>query len=374
VDVLCTDFHPVTSVKGISGRHRYRRAAAQPSLLQAIDRSAPEFIVALDDIALGHLQSLRRTGSRHLAELIERSLGPSETYDIVTSRVRFIAAAQAAGLDAPDCAEIATTAELETWLGEFGVPAFMKLDGTSGGEGVRLLREASEARAAFAAVSLNPGAPGRFERGTGAFKLTKSDSGLPTKSTVSFQKLVTGQAANCSAFAWQGTVLDVVSVLTLETLYTFGVATLVRPVENRAMRHAAVTIARELKLSGFFGIDFILQDDGNRAWVLELNARPTPVSHFALGPGRDLLAALISKVGGRPIVERPVSFRPDTDVAIFPHLLRDRDVGSERQDDLPIGQPQLVGAFTRRRQLADLRDQVQKRLGTGKSAGAACPS
>ena len=46
------------------------------------------------------------------------------------------------------------------------------------------------------------------------------------------------------------------------------------------MREAAVAIARKLKLTGFFGLDFILQDDGDRAWVLELNSRARPRSRI----------------------------------------------------------------------------------------------
>ena len=165
---------------------------------------------------------------------------------------------------------------------------------------------------------------------------------------ISVQKAVTGQPANCSAFAWRGEVSGVLSVVTLQTLHAFGIATIVRPVENPAMRRAAVLIARALNLSGFFGLDFILQDGGERAWVLELNPRPTPISHFALGAGRDLVAALISKVNGRQQEDRPVAFQPNANIAIFPHLLRHRTAEMQQLDDWPTGQPQLVRAFARR--------------------------
>jgi carbamoylphosphate synthase large subunit len=368
VDVLSSDLNPILSVKGISKRYRYRRAAPSRSLTRAIDHSEPQLIVAADDVAIGHLLSLRRTGPPDLAALIGHSLGPSESYETIASRARFVASAQSAGLDAPDCAEITTTSELEEWLHKFGLPAFLKLDGTCGGEGVRLVRTADEARAAFTSVSRHPDVSGVFERETGVFKVRKSDARLLKTHGVSVQKAVMGRSANCSAFAWHGEVLSVVSVETLKTLHTFGVATVVRPVENRAMRHAAVAIAHELKLSGFFGLDFILHPDGDRASVLELNPRPTPISHFALGPGRDLVAALIAKLEGRAPVERPVAFRPNTDVAIFPHLLRKHDGEPQQQNDLPEGQPQLIGAFARRRKLADCRGQLEKWLGARESA------
>jgi hypothetical protein len=359
VDVVCSNFHPILSVKGISKRYRYAPASPLQSLTRAIERSAPDLIVAGDDFAIGHLQALRGAGRREIAELIEHSLGPAESYEIIASRARFIAAAQAAGLDAPNCVEVATAAELRERLRDIGAPAFLKLDGTCGGEGVRLLREADDPAAAIASLHRTPGVfAAAVDHTKRRFGRTKPDH-RQTAPMLSLQKAVTGQPANCSAFAWRGEVQGVLSVVTLQTLHPFGIATVVRPVENRAMCNAAVSIARELKLSGFFGLDFILQDGGQRAWVLELNPRPTPISHFALGAGRDLVAALIAKVEGRVQADRPVAFQSDANIAIFPHLLRRREAAAPHQeDDWPVGQPQLVRAFARRRRVADFRARV----------------
>jgi hypothetical protein len=368
VDVVCSAFHPILSVKGVSRRYRYAPMSPLQSLARAIERSAPDLIVAGDDFVIGHLQSLRGAGRQALAELIEHSLGPAESYEIIASRARFIAAAQSAGLDAPDCVEIATAAELRERLGDVGAPAFLKLDGTCGGEGVRLVREADDPAAAVASLHRAPGAfAAAFEQALRMFGPNRPHFRKKAP-MLSLQKAVTGQPANCSAFAWRGEVLGVLSVVTLQTLHPFGIATIVRPVENLAMRNAAVSIARELKLSGFFGLDFILQDGGQQAWVLELNPRPTPISHFALGAGRDLVAALISTVEGRVQADRPVALQSDTNIAIFPHLLRRREAGAQQQDDWPVGQPQLVRAFARRRKIADFRALM---MGDWLGAGAA---
>lgn len=358
VDVVCSDFHPVVSVKGISKRHRYDSLSPLRSLTRAIERSAPELVIAADDIVTGHLQMLRNAERPEIAKLIERSLGPSASYEIIASRARFIAAAQSAGADAPDCAEVASADELKDRLLHFGTPAFLKMDGTWGGDGVRLLRDADDAAGAFAAL-------------TAAARVQASTAPGGAAPIVSVQKAVSGQPANCCAFAWRGEVLGVVSVVTLQTLREYGIATVVLPVDNLAMRNAAVSIARELKLSGFFGLDFILEDGGQRAWVIELNQRPTPVAHFALGAGRDLVAALISKILERPVADRPVVFRQDVAVAMFPHLLRGRAADAAPQEDWPVGQPQLIGAFARRRQLADYRDLARSWMGRREPASLA---
>jgi hypothetical protein len=344
VDVVCTDWHPILSIKGISKRHRYGGADAQSSLAQAIHRSAPQLIVAGDDIAISHLQSLRKTGSAELTALIDDSLGPAGSYEIILSRARFMAAAKSAGVDTPAGAEVRTAAELNDWLAEFGTPAFVKSDGSAGGEGVRLLRDAKDQAAAVESLRRAP-----------IYDAVDRHGAAPA---VSVQKAIVGQPANCSALAWRGEVLGVISVATLQTLRPFGIATVVRPLENAAMRSAAVAIARELNLSGFFGLDFILQDGGRRAWVLELNPRPTPISHFALGPGRDLIAALISKLQDHPTPDRPVTFPLNSAVAIFPHLLRRGSVTGQNHDDLPLAQPQLVAAFERRRRFTEWRARI----------------
>lgn len=351
MDVACSDFHPVRSVTGVSKRHRYGGADALASLARAIDRSAPQLIVAADDIAVDHLQSLRKAGSQALAARIEDSLGPAESYEVIASRVRLIAVAQALGLDAPDCTPIASAGDLEGWLRQTGTPAFLKLDASCGGEGVRLVRGPDDAAAAFAA----------FGRTVGKGPLSRLRKQGPVFSA---QRSVIGRPANCSAFAWRGEVLGVVSVVTLETLHAFGIATVVRPVESAAMRNAAVALARELRLTGFFGLDFIVQGEGERAWLLELNPRPTPISHFALGPGQDLVAALVSKLDGRPPVARPVAPRLGAEVAIFPYMLRDNGAGA--QADWPVGQPQLIRAFARRRRLGACRDMLRSLLGGAK--------
>lgn len=343
VDVVCSDLHPIHSIRGLTKSYRYGRVWPLASLARAIDRSDPQLIIASDDIAVGHLQALVRTGRPELAALIERSLGPAESYEIIASRTRFSRTARLAGVDTPDCAEVASVAELTAWLGEFGAPAFLKLDETCGGEGVRLIREGDDLSGAITTLrqaAALPSAPDRVRK---------------NGPKVSVHKAVAGQPANCSALAWRGEVLSVLSVVTLQTLRPFGIATVVRPVDNPAMRDAAAAIARELNLTGFFGLDFILQDGGRRAWVLELNPRPTPISHFALGEGRDLVAALVSKLEARERADRPAAFPPEANVAIFPHMLRGGGGEAPQLDDWPVGQPRLVRAFERRRRFADYR-------------------
>ena len=154
----------------------------------------------------------------------------------------------------------ATTAELETWLRDFGCPAFMKLDGTSGGEGVRLLRDASEARAAFAEVSRNTGASGRFERHGGV--RTEASQGFPRGARSASRSWSPANRRTAARSRGRARSSSVSSVVTLET-YCVRVATLCIPSKPRCGTRRSL-IARELKLS-LFGLDFILQGEQEAA-------------------------------------------------------------------------------------------------------------
>jgi ATP-grasp domain len=346
VAVVCPATNPIRQVNGLGECHPYELLAPGRSLIRAIDRSAPELVIAGDDIALGHLKSLWPDARPDIAALLERSFGPAQSLDVVASRARFSAAARSAGLDVPEGDEVASAADLEAWIGRFGAPAYLKADGTFGGEGVRLIREAAEAPAIFAALDRPPALLDAAMQAARTGVFSRASAWLArTKPALSVQAAIAGDPANCSVFAWGGEALGVASVVVTRTLRPNGVATVVRPVDSPAMRDAAVRIARALNLSGFFGLDFILEPSG-RARVIELNARPTPISHFALGPCRDPVGALVSKLSGAE-QHRAAAFPKGATVALFPHYLHRLDAVAGELVDRPLDQPAMVRAFAR---------------------------
>jgi predicted ATP-grasp superfamily ATP-dependent carboligase len=345
VDVVCPLFHPILSITGLHLKHPYRIVGAARSLVRAIEQSEPDLIIACDDHVVGQLQRLRETGRPEIAALIERSLGPSSAYEVASSRSALVGAAREAGVIAPETTSVGGARELDRWLEEHGAPAFLKLDGTCGGVGVRLIETAEDAAAAFASLARPPRAVSALKQALRYQLFTQAGAFLSRRrASISVQKAAPGRAANCSAFAWRGTVLAVTGVEVLETTREFGVATVVRVVSGEAMREAAVRIARDLRLTGFFGLDFMLDRDG-RAQLIELNLRPTPISHFATGERGDLISALLTAVTGSPVQPRPSALANGTVVALFPHQL-----SASRVDgavcDLPFDQPGLIRAFT----------------------------
>ena len=126
----------------------YRGLAPLLSFARAIAATKPDLIVSGDDLATRHLHSLHarelrdgKNGSA-LSILIERSLGAPESFPFVDARAALIDLAQQQGVRAPATQVIRNTDELKKWIDGMGLPAVLKANGTSGGNGVRIVRTA----------------------------------------------------------------------------------------------------------------------------------------------------------------------------------------------------------------------------------------
>ena len=78
---------------------------------------------------------------------------------------------------------------------------------------------------------------------------------------------------------WKGKVLAGISVEAVEVTQERGPASVVRVIDHLEMATVCEHVVKRLELSGFVGFDFIL-DCANRAWLLEMNPRVTPICHF----------------------------------------------------------------------------------------------
>lgn len=128
-----------------------------------------------------------------------------------------------------------------------------------------------------------------------------------------------------------------------------GPATVLRLIENAEMSATAETIVRGLNLSGFHGLDYMLEPESGNAHLIEINPRSTQVGHLTMGPGRDLPAALFSAVSGRTLRESPQITENNT-VALFPQeWLRDSESAFLKTcyHDVPWEEPRLVNACIR---------------------------
>ncbi len=351
VGTVCPSHHPLGKVSAVQQMHTYRGLAPLASFAAAITAMKPDLIIPADDIAARHLHRLHkrevRNGEGLLSTLIERSLGAPESFPVVNARCAFMRLAKESGVRVAEMQVIASSAELRKWIAQVGLPTVLKADGTSGGDGVRIVHTLEDAERAFQDLQAPPLLARAAKRAiVDQDQTLLLPSLLRRRSVVNAQTYVSGAEATSTVACWQGTVLASLHFEVLQKADSAGHATVVRLIEHSEMTKAAETMVRRLNLSGLLGFDFMLEAHTGNAYLLEINPRATQVGHLTLGPGRDLPAALYAAVSGEPLRAAPAVTENGT-FSLFPQEWI-RDPASEflrsSYHDVPWDEPELVRA------------------------------
>lgn len=351
VEAVCPGGHPVIGTRAL--HHWYPLNLLHPvsSLRSAILLAEPEFLFPCDDLAAIELHRLYERGSSYssasVLRLLERSLGDSQSFPVLESRSRFLEIAREESIPTPETTVVNSLADVEQWCQQHAFPAVLKADGTSGGEGVRLAQKMQEARSAYATL--------RAPLSTAAVaKRTTLDRDLHLLTpwilrrnrTVSIQTFVEGHDTNIAVACWQGKVLATIGAEVVRTAKAKGPAAVVRVVDDPQMLLAATKLVKRLRLSGFCGLDFMVDDRTGEANLIEINARATQTCHLPLGSGRDLPASLIAAFYGGS--ERPGARVTACDtIALFPLAWQHDPSGDFTRGayhDVPWEEPTLVRA------------------------------
>jgi len=333
--------------------HTYRSLTPLTSFADAIAAARPDFIVPSDDFAVRLLHRLyyreqrRGKAGQRVCSLIERSLGTSASFPVVFARAAFMELAREEDVRVPETAVIADIDNLGKWIAHKGFPTVLKADGSSGGEGVRIIRTVEEAERAFQELRVSSFAALARAARRAVIDQDKTfvwQSLLHRRSTVNGQAFVAGREATSAIACWEGTVLAGLHFEVLSKQYPAGPASVVRVIDNAEMSAAAKKIARRLHLSGLHGLDFMLEGSTGYAYLIEINPRATQVGHLALGPNRDLPAALYAAASGKPIQEAPIVTENDK-IALFPHECMKNPASAFLRSgyhDVPWEEPELV--------------------------------
>ncbi len=324
VEAVCPPRHPVRKTSVLQRAHTYHGLVPLASFADAIATSKPDLIIPSDDLATRHLHDLYRRAQKDgdsgapLRALIERSLGAPASFPVTYGRTAFMELAREEGIRVPKTAVVANLADLRKWADSMGLPAVLKANGTSGGEGVRVVHTLEEAERAFRRLQ----APPLLAR-VAKWVIVDQDMTLVwpallrRRSVVNAQTFVPGREATSLAACWKGTILASLHFEVLGKQESSGPATVMRLVENPEMAAAAEKMVRRLNLSGLHGFDYMLEKETGNAYLIEINARATQVGHLALGPGRDLPAALYAAVTGNLVQPAQKLTEKDT-IALFP--------------------------------------------------------
>ncbi len=358
VDAVCPPGHALGKMSLVRRTYTYRGLMPLKAFRDAIAASSPDFVLPADDLATYHLHRLydgeRRSeqAERPMCELIERSLGAPESFPAVYARAAFMDLARDAGVRAPKTEVVANLDELRKWVARTGLPTVLKVDGTSGGDGVRVVHTLEEAERAFRTLQAPPLVARAAKRAlVDQDKTLIWPSLLRRRAVVNAQTFVSGREATSTVACWEGNILASLHFEVLHKRDSAGPSSVVRFIENAEMFSAAETMVRRLKLSGIHGFDFMLESHTGNAHLIEINPRATQVGHLPLGPGRDLPAALYSALSGAPLHAAPKVTENDT-IALFPQeWLRDpaSPFLSSGYHDVPWEEPELLRACVSQR-------------------------
>jgi biotin carboxylase len=346
VDGLSLPDYPLHKLAAVERACTYHPLTPLRAIRAAVEQMAPDLIIPCDEGAVAQLLRLhRQTMTSSLGTLIERSLGRVEGYERIATRSNLPAIAAEAGVRTPPTRLAATPGGLREGLAQLGFPAVLKADYSWSGDGVRIVDDATQAERAFARMT------GAWTR-LSAVKRLLRDRDLELflqrfrarDPIVTIQSFVAGREANAALACWEG---EVVASLCAEVVMTRAAsrnASVLRIIDNREMLETARRVVRLAGISGFCGLDFILEEGTELPCLIEINPRATQINHLALGPGRDLVAALCARAAGEPVAERPAVSERDT-IALFPHEWH-RDPESPylrtAYHDVPWEEPELV--------------------------------
>jgi ATP-grasp domain-containing protein len=350
--------HGIRRVRAIKAHYRSISYSATASFVaRVIERWPPNLVIPCDDLAtccLYELHSKAVRGDGHDPEtiktLVENSLGDPVSYSIAQKKSEFIGFAKDQGLRVPETIGIDNPKDLADRLETSRFPQVLKLDRTSSGLGVRIVYDEGEAKRAYHELVRMFGWLRASKRALEELSLRPFVRRWRDQTPhLTMQRYIAGVPANRAVLCWRGEVLAGLSVEAIKTAHTTGPATVVRIVDNAEMAEATRHIVQGLGLSGFVGVDFILERGSGRPFLIELNPRPTPICHFSLDRETDLPGALFMKLtDGKP--SKSGARLPGKVIALFPgEFWRDpeSDYLLSCHHDVPWEEPQLINAYAR---------------------------
>ncbi len=354
VEAICWFRGPLAHTGAVRRVHRYDPLRPLAALRRALARAQADLVVPCDDRAVSHLlvlhDQLVASGERAPAAVIARSLGDVTAVRAVTGRAAFAALARDAGLRMPLTVAVADVAQLRAAIGRVGLPAMLKVDGTWGGTGVARVDTLAEAERAFARLSGRVSALRTFKRlvvNRDPFWLLPWLRG--ERPVVNVQAFVPGRPANCVVSCREGEVLAIIQAEVLSTSHPTGPAAVVRIVEHAEMAAMARRIVARGRMSGFRGLDFVIEEATGALHLIEMNPRITPLGHLALDRGRDPVGAWVAGQAGRVGAPRTPITGAEV-VAFFPQAWwldpANPDLATAYHD-VPWTEPDLVRELVR---------------------------
>jgi hypothetical protein len=341
VSALCPAGHPIAKVSGLERVIRYDGIDSLSSLRSALMIARPDFIVPCDDGVVAQLHSLHSSEPSSRA-VIENSLGSPAGFPVVCSRERLLEAAAQLGIAVAQTRRVLGPEDLVRWH-RHAPASVVKVDGESGGNGVRICGSIEEALAAWRDLN-KPQAPvtGWKRLFIDRDPIAVWRSGTRAAREITVQQMIRGRPANCMAACRNGKLISIVSVAVLAADGPTGAAVIIQRIRNEPMEKAALLLAERFKITGFFGLDFMIAADTKVPYLIEMNPRSTQLGHLEFADQGSLVGAFSAHWCGKPAprAKNPISARS---IALFPQALK--AAASRHHDssylDVPWDEPAL---------------------------------
>lgn len=355
VHAICPSMHPLRFVHDIERCYSIRSWSVQQSLLDAIEAACPDYIVPTDDRALWQLHGLTARRPQY-RDLMTRSLGDATGFEIVRSRVSLLDLAESIQIRVPRTVVLRSLVDAVSYGRVWSYPAFVKRDGTSGGRGVSLVRTSKELVDAYCKLERKDSALTALKRrivDDDVLAFARRDEFFPPE--ISLQSFVAGTPANAMYACFQGEVLAALQVRTVCAQHEAGATVIAHRINDPRIEEAGRKLAKALTLSGFFGLDFILDEYGS-PYLLEMNPRATQLGHLPLedpSAGGSLAEALWHAWTGKTAsqsVPLPESTKLPPRIAFYPQALAlgsDNSLVTSAWLDRPYEEPELVRELSR---------------------------
>jgi len=337
--------HPLKFISGIEYIRRYRGIRSLKCLRRYISEWQPDMVIPCDDGVVGQLHELHRQEPA-MRNLIERSIGSPDGYAVVGSRLQLLSTAAGLGIRVPRTVRVSNAQDLVDWHSNSDAISVLKVDGESGGNGVRVSRSLDESSAAWRELRTRPTAAHAWKRlaidRDPLATWVRSNAGVRE---VTIQEFIAGRPANSMLLCRDGAVIVQASALVVASDGPTGAATIIRPVSDRRMALAGELLAAKLHLSGFCGLDFMVEATTGNPYLIEMNPRCTQLGHLEFAGQGSLAAALCADMKGEPVSSPLHPIRPGT-IALFPQAFAKIAAQSPHLDssyhDIPWEEPRLV--------------------------------
>lgn len=318
------DFCPAYD-SGLSRRNVYRL------LSEAVREWRPSFVMAGDEYGGWFLRYLCEGAEADVVDedcvaLVNASLGLYEQRIPLERKSMLGRIARSLEIDFPEEIVSPNAEQARDFAAQHGFPVVLKRDYTSAGLGVMVVRDAASLEDDFMAMS------------------SKS---AEVKDDFTIQRFIPGVPASVSYAAFHGKLLGAFAFAAESTHRDTGFTVTGHVLDSAPMIEATRRLVEYFGLSGLGGVDFMLEENG-RAWLLEVNSRPTPTSHLGGLMGTDLCALLYAALTRREPPPPPP--RRVQRFAVFPFAWRS-DKGAVAEfdgfHDVPWNDPPLLAALVR---------------------------